>query len=521
MEIRAPNGTYVGRRSGPGNVCRFLGIPFARAERWRRPEPVTTTAADRIPALSYGPSPWQDPTQGAMLPGGMDAECLNLNLYMAHTGESRRPVMVWIYGGAQIGGNNVGMCPPDLPEVRYDGGAFVAEDPGIILAVPNYRVGLWGSMDLSGLPDAGEEYRYAPNLARLDILACLRWLRENIAAFGGDPENITLFGQSAGSSNITALMHMPEARGQFQKAICQSSFAMDISLTSARDCRRVSEALLEKLGCSTVAQALQKSDGELLAAQTAVAAASMGGSSAFGDIESKLFSPVVDGTAIPADYWARFLRGEFGNVRFLGGTNAGEYDQQFAPMAGPGGAEKARRFAVAQNWGKLDPERGFAPEITDRFLSQYKEDRSAFQACEDLKADLYLRMGAMAFALVCSQFGDAYLYHLALPREGGRRFAHGEEIPILFGTDRTTPGETQRFIRDAWRGFARQGDPNGPWLKESWRPFTPEHWDTLLLTDRPQMVRGVRPADCRLLLPLLRESREVPGFARLCRLYED
>ena len=517
VAVSASNGTYIGFAAG--GVRRFLGVPYATAARWQRPKAPETDAKTRVEALRYGPSPWQDDGPGcAFMPAGRDADCLNLNLFLADSDEKKRPVMVWIYGGAQIAGDNVGMhaFAPGMPELRYDGGVFVRENPDVILAVPNYRVGLWGSMDLSCLEGAGEEYRESANLARLDILQCLHWLRENIAAFGGDPENITLFGQSAGSSNITALMLMPEAKGLFQKAICQSSFAMDISLTSQTDCRRVSEALFERLGCKTLAAALQKTDAELLDAQRALAAASMNGSSAFSDIESKLFSPVVDGVVIPADYWDRFLHGGSAGIRFLGGTNAGEYDQQFQPLPD---AQAARRFAVAQNWGKLDPVRGFAPEVTDRFLGNDTDCRSAFEACEDLKADLYLRMGAMAWALVCSQFGNAYLYHLALPRPGARRFAHGEEIPMLFGTDETTPEEAQRALRAAWCAFARSGDPNCPELGTFWAPFTAEGWETLLLSDAPRMVPGVRPADCALLLPLLREARTYPEFAALCARY--
>ena len=518
IEVTAPAGRIIGRSDG--YVRRFLGIPYAAAERWQRPRPLPRGAV--IEALAYGPAPWQDDGPGcAIMPAWRSAQCLNLNLYTSSAEtEEKRPVMVWIYGGAQIAGSNVGMHAPGpgLPELSYDGRFFVREHPEIVLVVPNYRVGLWGSLDLSCLEGTNDAYRESANSARLDILQCLRWLRENVAAFGGDPDNITLFGQSAGSSNITALMLMPEAQGLFQKVICESSFAMDISLTSRNDSRRISEALFSLLCCKTLDEALAKTDEELLRAQQSLAAASMGGSSAFSDIESKLFSPVVDGVTIPEDYWRRFLLGGSRAVRFLGGTNIGEYDQQFLPMNGD--ADAARRFTIAQNWGKLDPERGTAPEETARFLSRYTEIRSAFEACEDLKADLYLRMGAIAWALVCSQFGSAYLYHLALPRPDGRRFGHGEEIPMLFGTDSETPLIQQRALRDAWCTFARIGDPNCPALRTRWLPFTAQHWETLLLDEKPRLVHGVRPEDCRALLPLFRETREYPDFSALCAQYE-
>lgn len=505
VAVPAPNGTYVGRRDPETGGCAFLGIPFGHARRWQRAEDVTTTTSDRISALEYGPAPWQNPGEGGLTgPAGYAGDCLNLNLYAADTAGAGKAVMVWIYGGAQIAGSNIGARPAiaGMEPLSYDGSRLTLENPEILLVVPNYRVGLWGSVDLSVLPDAGPEYRYSSNLARLDILQCLKWVRENIAAFGGDPNNVTLFGQSAGSCNITALMLMEQANGLFQKVICESSFAADISLTRKEDARTVSRAILETAGCRTLLDALEKPDRELLAAQQKVAAASMGGSSAFSHIESKLFAPVIDGVTIPEDYWERLLTGKCGTAAFLGGTNQGEYDQQYAAMPEQGRTESARAFTVSQNWGKLDPERGTAPWVTDRYCAQ--EGRTPLEACMDLKADLYLRMGAILYAAACAGRGNAYLYLLRLPRPDGRRFGHGEEIPILFCHDRQTPARLQKQIRDRWCAFALTGEPNCAGLPERWEPFG-ENWDTLVIGEKTAMVPGWRAADARLLLPLLRE----------------
>ncbi len=516
--IIAPNGTYLGKYETAASTVKFLGIPFGNAERWKRAVDMNTTSEDRIPADQYGPAPWQNNIQwGTMAPAGLSADCLNLNLYMADTAKTDKAVMVWIYGGAQIAGSNVGClpCAPGMLPLSYDGSKLVRENPDIILVVPNYRVGMWGSLDLSGLPDTNTAYQYSNNLARLDILQCLRWIRKNIKAFGGNPENITLFGQSAGSCNITALMLMEEAQGLFQKVICQSSFAADISLTTCNDSRTVSNALLSALDCSTLEHALKKSDKELLEAQNKIASASMGGSSAFSSIESKLFAPVIDGITIPEDYWQRFSSGCCGRVLFLGGTNAGEYDQQFTGLPLLGQAEAARQLTVSQNWGKLDPVRGFAPEITDLFCSHYADCRSQFQAFMDLKGDLYLRMGAMAYAMVCACNKGAYLYHLALPLQDGSRFGHGREIPILFAYDCESPMYLQKQIRGAWCSFARSGDPNCESLPVRWLPFTRENQETLVIGKETLIVHGLRSKDTELLMPLLREYRRCPEFAAL------
>jgi len=302
---------------------------------------------------------------------------------------------------------------------------------------------------------------------------------------------------------------MEQARGLFHKVICQSSFALDISLTKLEDSKTVSRELFRRLGCDTLQQALEKSQEELLQAQSAVAASSMGGSSAFAHIESKLFAPVVDDAVIPADY-CQALKQNLPHVCFLGGTNAGEYDAQFLmlPRDDP---DAAKKMVVAHNWGKLDPQRGFAPQVTAQYAALCSESAETWM---DLKNDLYLRMGGLAFAMLAAMGGTAYHYYLDFPCLQGR-FCHGREIPILFCCEQDIPQELQRSLRSAWYGFAQKGDPNCEALPTQWLPFTAEGWETLHFDSHAHMCGGLHPDRIRLLMPLLRECRQDAAFAAL------
>lgn len=512
--VTAPNGTYLGMASGEGSV-RFLGIPFAEAKRWQSSEPVKTTAADRICATSYGTAPMQpDGFPGALMPAGCGETCLNLNLFTSDLKKTGKAVLVWIYGGAQIGGSNVGLHDDNLGgrEVYYDGTGLVAENPDILLVVPNYRVGMWGSVDLTHFHDYTDDYRCSNNLARLDLVQCLQWIQTNIRSFGGDPQNVTLMGQSAGSCNITTLLMMEQAQGLFQKVICQSSFALDISLTKAEDSKTVSRALFDQLGCETLQQALEKTPEELLQAQSAVAMRSMGGSSAFSHIESKLFAPVVDDVVIPATYWNALDEG-LSCVTFLGGTNSGEYDRQFMMLPAENRDAAAKNMVIAHNWGKLDPQRGFSPQITEQYAA-LSHGAQTLVTWMDLKNDLYLRMSALACAMLASQKTTAYHYYLDYPTADGR-FGHGREIPTLFYQEEELPQTVQRQLRGAWYSFVRTGDPNCPELPVQWEPFTQQNLETLHMREDARMCSGVQSQQIRLLMPLLLECRENPEFAAL------
>lgn len=498
--VKAKSGTYTGKKEG--NVCSFLGVPFAKAERWKRAK-VAAASDDVIDATAFGPSPWQMEDPMRPMPAGFSEDCLNLNLYCVEPEKPGKTVMVWIYGGAQVGGNNIGQLMED-GSVLLDGRKFAALYPDVVLVVPNYRVGILGSANLSFFPDYTEEYRFANNLARLDILECLRWVRENIEAFGGDPENVTLFGQSAGSNNITCQMLMPEAKGYFKRAICESSFAMDISLTKFEHSVIISKALFDEKHITTLRDALALSPEEVMEAQNALVSRSMGGNPIFKEIPSKLFSPVVDEAVIASDYWQYLQQEGAANVDYLGGTNVGEYDQQFVDFPAEENWDKARAMVLDHCRGKLEGHE----EIVDQFVENYRETRTPFVAYKDLKGDIYLRMGAISYAKVFAEKGaSSWLYFLQEKEDAPAaeaRCAHAAEIPMLFCKPNPTDEALQNWIRDAWVSFARTGNPNAESLTVEWKQFDGER-STMVISDNTRMVPGVRNKDTELLLPLLNE----------------
>ena len=504
------NGTYIGFRED--GILKFLGIPFARAKRWQRPCPPETTSEEIYEAFSFGPAPWQDPD--AIVLKERSEDCLNLNLYTADLSTPKKAVMVWITGGAQITACNAGILNLDGSRMYYDPSTMIRENPDILILSINYRVGFWGSICLDWLWDMKEEYRYSGNLARLDILEALKWIRANIEGFGGDPDNVTLYGQSAGSNNITSLLFMEEALPYFKNAICESSFAMDISMTMKKDAEKIARAFFEKLGVSSLQEALEKSNEALYKAQVEMNEAA--GPAPYPGTESKFLSTVVDGVSIKEDYWDALMSGALKGKTLIFGTNSGEYDQQFEPFVQGSDAAGARAMVVSHNWGKLDKEKGSHPEYLDQYLSHHKDERDELTALMDLKIDLFVRNAAVSFAKSVCSSAATYMYVFDQRKNNTLmgRCSHGTEMEALFDREGVLPEKVKRMIRDIWASTARSGNPNCPSLGVTWKPFGDNN-ETLLLDEDPVMKDGVRMDDVELTIPSFREYQAFPAFAAL------
>lgn len=214
ITAKAKTGTYEGFEDDSG-VINFLGIKYAQIPgRWKR-SVIVPDSDEHIDAKEFGPICWQSEmpeefTQG--LPRSED--CLSLNVWTADVDTKGRPVMVWIHGGCYMSGSN------RVP--YYCSDRFCADCPDIVFVNINYRLGAFASMDLRSL-DPDNEYELSTSLNTLDQCVALKWVHENIEAFGGDPGNVTVYGQSAGSFSTATLMLVPEANQYFQKAICESS----------------------------------------------------------------------------------------------------------------------------------------------------------------------------------------------------------------------------------------------------------------------------------------------------------
>lgn len=509
---RANSGTYVGKADSETGVISYKGVLFATNERYQAPVVVENSSQVKL-ALAHGPAS-----------SGGDPDALNLAIYTNPKSTSaNKSVFMWQYGSAQMGGS----------AGRTDWTRFVAENPDIIVVTSSHRGGFWGSIDLSSLKgyDA-DKYWGSNNLARLDLLACLKWINQNISAFGGNPRDVTIGGQSSGSNNVTCLLMMEEARPYFQKAIMESSFSIDISLQPLEDAQFVSKEFFKALGVTSVDELMAKTNEELNEAQKKVSSGSVSGSTAFASMECKMFSPVIDGQVIPENYYEGLLNGGLAGIKCVFGSNEGEYDQQYMKDGERLSEEDALTFTVEQNWGKLSS-RGWnkdnAQSVIDQFYSHNVEyGRDNYTAAKDLKNDLYLRLGSLMYAEAASRYTDVYMYYNKFdttPEDtalaDGRRSAHGSEIEVLnhdwsgrFDGEgqlfQVKPGsqKTAELITSMWAAFVRTGDPNSQELKDTgvtWTKYDSTSHNTLVIDAKPQMVQGVRQKDVDLLMPLFRE----------------
>ncbi len=295
-----------------GPVIEWRGVPYAAPPvgdlRFRPPEPARPWAGVRD-ATRFGAAAAQafSPLQALVggVPGEASEDCLFLNIFAPAAAGAGRPVMVWIHGGAFVGGSGSSRW--------YDGSRFAAHDEVIVVTF-NYRLGSLGFLDL------GQACPGSANCGLLDQLAALRWVQDNIAVFGGDPDQVTVFGESAGAMSIGLMLTMPLARGLFQRAILASGTGA--STRSAEQARQVTADVLAAFG-GTVDELLVAPVEQILAAQTAVT----GGSDATGYM---CFRPVVDGDIIPAPADEAIAAGQSADIPVLIGTNRDEMTMFFA-----------------------------------------------------------------------------------------------------------------------------------------------------------------------------------------------
>ncbi len=495
--IKARSGRYHGLALENGTWV-FRGVKFANCERWQRPV-VVSAGEEEIDATVFGP-----PSDGG------DPDCLNAVIYVNPESDAHnKAVYMWQYGSAQMGGNNA----------QHDFSNFVKKNPDIIVVCPNHRGHFFGSINLSslsGYEEKKEIYDASQNLARLDLLACLKWIRENIGAFGGDPERVTIGGHSSGSNNCTCLMLMEEAHPYFKRAACQASFCADTSLQYPDTADIVSQELFKGLKITALEEALKTPAEAINEALKGVFARLMAGEQPFCDIEYKLFSPVIDQVVIFEDAFEKLAHGGMEGKELLIGNNTGEYDGQYERFMDDRevNSEKALDFTIAQNFGKLS-DRGWNREHAKDIIREYYSHnalygRDDFTAAMDLKNDLMLRCDSIIYANAMSRYAPVYMYlnDFGIDRLKGRRISHGSECALIARNFEKVPEEMRagaERLSDLFAAFVRSGDPNTEALSVHWPPYTAEEPNTLLIDEEPHAEKGIRNEDLALLMPLLRE----------------
>ena len=500
MTVKARTGCYRGVPEKNGTVS-FRGIRFASFNRWEKAEIVPDSDAF-FEADTYGPSSvFGDPG------------CLTLAIYLDPENQNpKKKVYMWQFGSAQMGG--------EMSRHHYEN--FVKENPDIIVVTSNHRGNIWGSLDLSLLEGYEEKealYRYSNNLTRLDLLTCLQWIHENIAFFGGDPEDVTIGGHSSGSNNTTCLLMMPEARPYYKKALCQASFACDISLQTKETAQKVAQAIFEKLDIKTLEDALACPLEKLNEAASEIMKDAMTGALDRFQMENKLFSPVIDDVVLFEDSFAKMAQDGLKDKILMFGNNSGEYDAQYERFKDQeNGAEKALAFTIEQNWGKLS-DRGWNKDHADDVIAEFMSHNSLYQrddftAAMDLKNDLYLRTGAVMFALAAAKQTKTYMFYIdwSIDKKNGKRAYHGSENDIVARRWENVAEEDlpkAETLSRIFASFILTGDPAYEGASFSLRTFDQKDFYTLYFDGEGHEAAGVRVEDLKTLLPLLREYPSV------------
>lgn len=453
---RTEQGTAHGVRKD--GVDSFLGLPYAASpageNRWRAPRPAAAWTGERA-ADHFGASCAQAKT-GTFGPftheyvevGATSEDCLYLNVW-APAKRSAKPaaVMVWIHGGAFLGGS--GSVP------IYDGAALAKR--GIVVVSINYRLGVLGFM---AHPELTREAGSSGNYALMDMIAALRWVRANIAAFGGDPAQVTIAGQSAGSAAVHDLIASPAAAGLFARAIAQSGSGVSPPLPTLALAEQAGVKIMTKLGAASIADLRHMSTETLLSVN--------GTDPMHAEFH---FSPVVEPKVLPQDPSSP-AAADLNQVPILTGLNADEG----SAMPGYGTATVASfDAALTRRLGTSAP--------AARLLYPVADDRAAGEASEQLGRDGGLAsMYAWAAQRATRTRQPAYLYYFAHPEPGpaAAQFGafHTAEMPYVFQTFAAAPERPftaiDHKLGDAmaryWVDFIRTGNPNGAGLVK-WAPF--------------------------------------------------
>jgi para-nitrobenzyl esterase len=446
--VAAPAGTLRGAAVGGINV--FKGIPYALPPagpmRWKPPAPAATWQGTRE-ATEFGSVCVQrKPQPGSIYAWDlrpMSEDCLSLNIW-APVGARQAPVFFWIHGGSLTGGSG--------SDALYDGAALAAR--GLVVVTINYRLGVLGFLAHPQLSAESSEH-ISGNYGLLDQIAALRWVNRNVAAFGGDPANVTIAGESAGGLSVMYLMASPEARGLFARAIAESAYmvsAQELRTTTfgGVSAESAGVSLAQKAGAADLA-ALRSMDAEAL----------MNAGAATG------FFPffVIDGRILTRQIVDVLDRGEQAKVPMLAGFNSGEI-RSLRTLLPPAVADAATYEKEI---------RARYADLADAFLALYPSTRLEESMLATTRDALY---GWTAQRLVSKQTAagvPSYLYFFdhgypAADARGLHAF-HASELPYVFGTaSRTpaqwpavpaTPAETQltTAMTDYWASFARTGTP--------------------------------------------------------------
>ncbi|WP_428422875.1 carboxylesterase/lipase family protein [Methylibium sp.] len=457
-QVELRSGSVVGNLPDSSGIRSFKGIPYAappvESLRWKEPQPAAAWTGVRD-ATQFGNRCWASSSSGPIQTNGVSEDCLNLNVW---TGAAKRgdkqPVMVWIHGGGFQNGTSA--------DPLYDGGVLARK--GVVVVSINYRLGVLGFLSRPEL-DAESNGHKSGMYGLLDQLAALRWVHDNVAAFGGDPNNVTVFGESAGSHAIGLLMASPLSKGLFHKAIGSSGAFWETSsgpMMSHGDAQNMGLALSVKVNAPTLAD-LRATPALQLQTATNWTLATNPGETNFG--------PTVDGHVLPDDPYVLFMRGQQTDVPLMVGWNNDE-GMFFMGWSLPHDSARAFTDAAATVFGSNN--------LAD-FLQQYPAgtDAQAAQSAQSLQGDANIKYQTWGWANLQRQTGKSpvYVYNFSYLSSYSPLATHGSDLWFVFGAPVDlqffypgSPSNADKAMSDIvqsyWTNFARNGDPNAAGLSQ-------------------------------------------------------
>jgi para-nitrobenzyl esterase len=466
--VKTQAGIISGKTSDDQAVKIFLGVPFAAPPvgdlRWKAPQPVSSWQGVRAcitppaSAMQASPKPFMCWSKEFMAPESpLSEDCLYLNVWTAAKSiQEKLPVMVWIHGGAFTGGS--GSVP------LYNGDGMARK--GVVFITINYRLGIFGFFAHPEL-SAESDLKTSGNYGILDQIAALKWVKENVAAFGGDPKNVTISGQSAGAFSVNMLVVSPMAKGLFNKAIAQSGgmfFKESDPEQSLKAANERGRRLTEKLGIKSIAGFRAISADSVLKIQSQV------------DI-------VIDNIVIPP-FYETFVAGKQNDVSLISGWNADD-GVSFGP---PPTAEQFKVGAKNQYGDKADAYLKYFPANTDA------------EAAQSRKLISQLRFGwhNYTWARMQTKYGNGkaylYLFKRVPPGEPNYGAFHSAEFGYALHTlkfwDRPFTDvdyKLEETMSSYWTNFAKTGDPNGEGLPV-WPVFKDNKPELIALSDEVKVI---------------------------------
>ena len=490
--VKCVNGTFVGTENH--GVASWLGIPYAKApvgaRRFKAPEYVD--ACDKVfEAKFYGKGAYGSLGYPDCIQKQMSEDCLFLNIWLNEDDKTpKKPVMVWIHGGAYVMGSG--------SQISYSGANLVQAQSDIIMVNINYRLNMYGFMDFSSVP-GGDAFKTAPCNGLLDQAMALRWVHENIAAFGGDPDNVTIFGQSAGGGSVSILPVLKEANQYFQKVIAESGSTTLAFPVTCEAAQGKTKALLEYTGCKTMDDIMALSEEALQDAYV----------NAVGKFTS---CPYYGTEVLPEAPIELYKKGYAKHISILAGSTADE--MRLFMGEGPMLSLEEQKLYAQRAAGDAVP---YLKEEDKKYYEEFKRvcriQEPGLVETEFIN-ELMFRVPMLQQLGVQSAFNKTFSYYWSYPSSNAEvGAAHSVELMFVFnvrglGTSSTFNGtnnsdEIFTSVQQMWTNFARCGNPSTD--KVEWKAYSAQDQNVLDIAGPGdiRIKKDLLASQYKAVLPLL------------------